>query len=291
MDRRFQRNISGHSTPYGYVRVGYLPTKKLADMYLDKNGLPITKSSVFQGYDTFSSEYTDRDPRMTMTMLIPGTKIVMPQYATTPVEGWPDGPQRNPNTGYILYKYISEDAFANNSGEGGAYGGAHDFDAHLIRYAEVLLIYAEALFEKNGSVSDADLDKSINLLRDRVGMPHLSNSFVAANSLDMREEIRRERTVELALEGFRRDDLRRWKTAETELPPDIKGIKIKGSEWQNKAPYNLASYQNRVDANGFLIVETARAFDTNKHYLHPIPTKEIAFYLESGYSLEQNPGW
>lgn len=291
LDRRFQREIAAHSFPYLLDRIGYNPTKKLADLYLDKNGLPIAKSAIFQGYDTYTSEFIDRDPRMTMTMIIPGTKTVRVFHPTTPVENWPDSPQRNPNTGYILYKYMSEDAFANNNGEGGTYGGSHDYDNHLIRYAEVLLIYAEAMYEKNGSISDADLDKSINLLRDRVGMPHLTNSFVAANSLDMREEIRRERTVELALEGFRRDDLLRWKTAETELPPDIKGIKIKGSDWQNRAPYNLASYQNRADANGFLIVESARVFDASKHYLQPLPTKEIAFYAESGYSLEQNPNW
>ena len=53
-------------------------------------------------------------------------------------------------------------------------------DWPIIRYTEVLLIYAEALFEKNGNISDSDLDISINKLRDRVGMPHLTNTFVTA---------------------------------------------------------------------------------------------------------------
>lgn len=69
-------------------------------------------------------------------------------------------------------------------------------------------------------------------------MPRLTNSFSGIHNLDMRTEIRRERTVELTLEGFRYDDLRRWKTAETELPQDIKGIKITGTEWASRAPYN-----------------------------------------------------
>ena len=73
-----------------------------------------------------------------------------------------------------------------------------------------LLIYAEALFEKNGNISDSDLDISINKLIDRVVIPHLTNTFVTANGLNMKEEIRRERTIELSLEGYRLDDLRRW---------------------------------------------------------------------------------
>jgi len=162
----------------------------------------------------------------------------------------------------------------------------------------VLLINAEATFERNGTISDADLDKSINLLRTRATMPtKLTNAFVSANGLDMRTEIRRERSIELALEGFRYDDLRRWKTAETELSQDIKGIKIVGSTWTdpilisgvNKNPYKKSSWQSKTDASGFIVVEsgTGRTFDPNKHYLRPLPTKEILLNPK----LEQNPNW
>jgi len=291
LDRRYARNILGHDAPYGYDQDGYNPTRKLADLYLDKTGLPIIHpATVFHGYATFQSEFQDRDPRMTMTMIIPGTETNRVFYPVNKVANWPDAPQRNFNTGYILYKYMSEDAVANNSGREGD-ASLFDFDRHLIRYAEVLLIYAEATFEKTGAISDADLDLSVNLLRDRAGMIDLDNAFVAANGLDMREEIRRERTIELALEGFRYDDLRRWKTAETELPQDIKGIKIKGTDWQARAPYNDPIYQAKVDADGFLIAETNRRFDPLKHYWQPLPTKEVAFYLSSGYELKQNAGW
>jgi hypothetical protein len=122
-------------------------------------------------------------------------------------------------------------------------------------------------------------------------MPHLTNAFIAANALDMRTEIRRERTVELALEGFRNDDIRRWKTAETELPQDIKGIKIKGSTWQTYPLYSDPAYQSKTDANGFLIAETNRTFDPAKNYLQPLPTREVAFYLANSHTLQQNPGW
>jgi starch-binding outer membrane protein, SusD/RagB family len=289
LDRRYARNISGHDMPYQYDGNGYNPTKKLADMYLDKNGRPITHpASVFQGYATMTSEFQDRDPRMTMTMIIPGTLTNRVFFPVNKVANYPDKPQRNFNTGYILYKYMSEDLVANN---GAGDQNLCEYDRHLIRYAEVLLTYAEAVFEKNGTITDADLDRSINLLRDRTGMPHLTLAFAASNNLDMRTEIRRERTIELALEGFRYDDIRRWKTAETDLAQDIKGIKIKGTAWQSYPLYSDATYQNRTDANGFLITETNRTFDPNKNYLQPLPTKEVAFYTANGYSLEQNPNW
>ncbi|MBE7177454.1 MAG: RagB/SusD family nutrient uptake outer membrane protein [Mucilaginibacter polytrichastri] len=291
LDRRYARNILGHDIPYQYDGNGYNPTRKMVDLYLDKNGLPITApGTVFKGYSTFTSEFEDRDPRMTMTMIIPGTLTNRVFFPVTKVANWPDRPQRNFNTGYILYKYMSEDVIANNSGQMGD-ASLFDFDKHLIRFAEILLIYAEAQYERNGSISDAELNLSINKLRDRAGMPHLTNTFASLHNLDMRTEIRRERTVELTLEGFRYDDIRRWKTAETELPQDIKGIKIRGTQWNTRAPYSDPSYQTRVDANGFLISETGRRFNPAKDYLQPLPTREVAFYSANGHVLEQNPGW
>jgi hypothetical protein len=185
---------------------------------------------------------------------------------------------------------MSEDPIGNNGGEAGD-ASLFGFDRHLIRYAEVLLIYAEATFESSGQLTDADMDISINVIRDRVGMPHLSNAFLALHNMDLRTEIRRERTVELALEGFRYDDLRRWKTAETELPQDLKGIKIKGSEWQSYPFYSTSAYQANTDANGFVLVEKGRKFDPAKNYLQPLPTQEINLYQATGHVLQQNPGW
>jgi hypothetical protein len=123
----------------------------------------------------------------------------------------------NSNSGYANQKWATERRLDDNQ-EG--------YDFPVIRYAEVLLNYAEAVYERNGSISDVDLNRSLNLVRNRVNktMPRLSNAFVSANGLDMRTEIRRERNIELYFEGFRRDDLIRWKTAETELPMDIQGI-------------------------------------------------------------------
>ena len=291
LDRRYQMQIASYNMPGAVGEGRMLPTKKLADMYLCNDGLPISTSPLFQGYDQFTSEFQDRDPRMSMSLVVPGTEIPQCWYPE-PAEAWPFYPQRNANTGYTTYKFLSENA-ASNESPGLGFG----FDFHIIRYAEILLIYAEATFEKSEAISDADLDKSINLLRQRVNMPALTNSFAATHGLNMRTEIRRERTVELAFEGFRYDDLRRWKTAEIELPMDIKGAKIKGTPWaspiivegQDRNPYTNASWQNRTDANGFLIVENAagRTFNAAKHYLMPLPTREILI----NPALEQNPNW
>ena len=292
LDRRYQVSISSQTFPSTVGEGHLLPTKKLADMYLCPDRLPISKSDLFQGYDQTGSEFRDRDPRMTMTFVVPGTGAMQLWYPE-PVASWPFYPQRNANTGYTTYKFLSEDPASNASPFTLGYG----YDNHILRYAEVLLIYAEASFEKNNAISDEDLNKSINLIRQRVNMPALTNSFVNDNALNMREEIRRERTIELALEGFRYDDLRRWKTAEYEIPTDVKGIKIVGTPWaspivvegQDRNPYTDESWQNRTDANGFIIVESAsgRSFDPNKHYLMPLPTKEILINPE----LKQNPNW
>ncbi|HTN37902.1 MAG TPA: RagB/SusD family nutrient uptake outer membrane protein [Arachidicoccus sp.] len=287
--KRYRENINVNGFAYG-VSWGQLnPTKKMADLYLCSDGLPIDKSDKFKGYDSCRSEFYNRDPRMTESLLLPAKKIIRPQYDTYRPQ-WPGvDNNRNVNSGYMLYKFISEKPTPGNG------GGA--FDWNVIRYAEVLLIYAEAQYERHGSISDADLNLSINLLRSRVNMPALTNSFIANHGLDMRKEIRRERTVELAFENFRWDDLRRWKTAETELPKSVLSIKVTGTQWASKTVtvdgnnytsyfYNLASSQLEA---GCKVLQPAaqRKFDPNKDYLLPLPTKQVSL----NDNLKQNPKW
>jgi hypothetical protein len=176
----------------------------------------------------------------------------------------------------------------------------------VLRYAEVLLNYAEAVYERNGSINDADLDKSINLVRLRVNktMPRLSNAFVTANGLDFRTEIRRERFIELYYEGFRFDDIKRWHSAATDLVTNVGGtaygndpafvspwpvgIKYTGTQAQ-VGPNPLApAPTNAKDANGQLILDnTARNF-TEKNYLYPIPAQQTTL---NPALLPNNPGW
>ena len=101
----------------------------------------------------------------------------------------------------------------------------------------------------------------------------------------MREEIRRERTVELAMEGFRYDDLVRWKTAETILPQTLLGAKFIAAEWVGTNQTSLT-----LNADKVLIVEpsTTRTFRTDRDYLYPVPLNEIA--LSKG-NVVNNPNW
>jgi len=257
-----------------------IPTKKLADMYLATDGLPITSSPLFKGYDSLTSEFQNRDPRMAMTFVVPGSGVFQD---TTFHPVFPGFSGSNASrTGYMLRKFLDETEDAVNK------AGQYDFKE--FRYGEVLLILAEALFERDGVVSDADLDRTIGELRRRVGMPTLTNGVVSTNGLDMLTEIRRERTVELAFEGFRRDDLRRWKTAETEMPQGLRGVKFVGTEYEQRDSTLVIGTDIQVDAGGFVVAEPAasRQFVVPKHYLDPIPLQQIQ--LSHG-TVTQNPGW
>jgi hypothetical protein len=254
---------------------GYGLTKKFADLFLSEDGLPIDKSPLFKGYATTRSEYQQRDHRMLYMMAIdsnyywdnenPGARTTW----TGDAADIASSRGRNNNaigSGYRNQKWATERRLNDNE-EG--------YDYPVIRLAEVYLNYAEAMFERNGTIADADLDKSLNLVRNRVNktMPKLSNSFVTTNGLDMRTEIRRERNIELFLEGFRVDDLKRWKTAETEMPMNLLGIKWKGTRWETRYLVN-GNPPFPVDANGNLILESGRKW-AEKNYLLPVPTQQI----------------
>jgi hypothetical protein len=258
-----------------------IPTKKLADMYLCTDGLPITISPQFRGYDSLeTTEFQNRDPRMAMTFVVPGSDVHQESGFQPVFPGFTGSSATR--TGYMLRKFLDEtDAAAH-------FDGTYDFKE--FRYGEVLLILAEALFERDGAISDVDLNGTINLLRARVGMPALTNAFVTSNGLDMLTEIRRERTVELAFEGFRRDDLRRWKTAETEMPQALRGVKFVGTQYQQRDTSVHVGRDVQVDAGGFIVAEAAasRQFLVPKHYLDPLPLQQVQ--LSHG-TLIQNPGW
>src|SRR5258706_4567841 len=258
-----------------------IPTKKLADMYLCKDGLPITISPQFLGYDSLeTTEFQNRDPRMVQTFIVPGSAVHQENGFNPVIPGF-SGTNAT-RTGYMLRKFLDE------TDEAAHFAGQYDFKE--FRYGEVLLILAEALFERDAAISDVDLDRTIGELRRRVGMPTLTNGVVTVNGLNMLVEIRRERTVELAFEGFRRDDLRRWKTAETELPQALRGVKFVGTEFEQRDSTLAIGTDIQVDASGFVLAEAAGSpqFLVPKHYLDPIPLQQIQ--LSKG-TLTQNPGW
>ncbi|MEO7487024.1 MAG: RagB/SusD family nutrient uptake outer membrane protein [Ferruginibacter sp.] len=261
-------------------------SRKIADMFLCSDGLPIDKTTTGFKRDSMISEFQNRDNRMRYFMCIPFYRFW--QNAVNYHINWnwsaadvaisrTFDPWANNITGYGSQQWAAERQVP-NSQEG--------YDYPVIRLAEVYLNYAEAVYERNGMISDADLDISLNLVRNRVNtaMPKLSNGFVSSNGLDMREEIRRERAVELQAEGFRMDDLKRWYIAHVELNKPLLGIRYTGTEYATKYP----KLNKPLTSDGDVIADpvTERKF-TEKNYLVPLPTTE----LQLNHNLVQNPGW
>jgi hypothetical protein len=288
-------NISRQGTQIG-------PQQKFVNAFLCQDGLPIEKSPLFQGFQTYGSQFANRDNRLKYTI-----RVLNGYYwygnANFRVTWLNDAPDNANSTGkvvqiggYTNQKWVSERNVPDTK---------ESEDYPVIRYAEVLLNYAEALYERNGAISDADLDKSLNLVRLRANktMPKLSNAFVATNGLDLRTEIRRERFTELYYENFRFDDIKRWHSAGTDLVTNVGGsaygnaagfispwpvsIRFTGTQAQ-LGPNQLATVPtNAKDANGNLILDnTARTF-SERHYLYPIPTQQLTL----NPALIQNPGW
>ena len=253
--------------------LSHSPTKVLADAFLCKDGLPLEKSAYRVEYLPAGKEFENRDPRMALTIWKPGD----------PFLGKPFVPNltSQTRTGYMFKKYGDEESYSNMKSR---------IDEILIRYAEVLLTFAEASFELDDRISDEDLNLSVNALRNRFEgdpnrLPDLTNAFVAEHGLSMRDEIRRERRVELAAESFRYDDIIRWKTAETELPAAILGAKFDPELYPSTVPGKDVI----LDKNGFILVQNAesRTFDSSKDYLFPLPLREVSL----NPNLKQNPNW
>ena len=277
----------GLNITHGYVDNVMWVTRNFANLYLCQDGLPISKSKVFQGYAKRNSEFQNRDNRMKYSLLMPG------QYYWT---------NDNPHTTWVWAKdikpaggngviYVDGHGSGYNNQKWGSERAMTDamegYDYPVIRYAEVLLNYAEAVYERDGHISDADLDISLNLVRRRANpnMPKLSNAFVSTNGLSMEEEIRRERTVELYLEGFRVDDLKRWNTAVQTMNLPLLGVKYTGTEFQSN--WGSANQPNQLkDSEGCLIMDDNRQW-TSKNLLYPIPSDQ----LQLNPNLGQNPGW
>ena len=268
-------------------------TRKLAEMYLGADGLPIDNAQSTAGvdYSTPDNEYAKRDNRMTNTLMAPGRKYWNNNASHTT---WTDADKAafdnkdfypTSGSGYNNQKWATERKVADTF-EG--------YDFPIIRYAEVLLNYAEAVFERNADAEGNIMDASkvdaalvyLNEVRQRVNpnMPELTTSFATTHNLKMREEIRRERTVELFNEGFRIDDLKRWKTAETEMPENMLGVKWNTSgDWATWAGKWSPSYSLE---DGCLLIETNRVW-SNKNYLYPLPSDQ----RQLNPNIGQNPGW
>lgn len=297
----------------------YAISRTMIDTYLYADGLPREKSPLVVspetsfnhvfGYDAdgitpLAGGKGARDPRLTMSIW----RINDPQDTETETVagariGWiacGKGAYK-PFDSQRPLGYQQKKAFA-----GDRWGASRDYtDRIIIRWGEMLISYAEALYELNNSITDAQLNETVNALRDRVGFTaKLTNSFATANGLNMRDEIRRERTVELMAENRRYADIIRWKIAETVLPKAVIGAKFtvdeayngisqgadpKFTEWLTNSSGNVFGtfVYNEPDVR---LIERAdtRTFNPAKDYYYYIPTYEIA---QSGGNITQNPGW
>ena len=298
--RHYEAGMLTHSL-MSYNNSGEAQTgvsKNAIDSYLADDGLPIAVSPNYLGDRTREQLMANRDPRLYETFVPYEYRIngIAPNYSTS---------------GIAAHKFLNE--AIKNSVEG--FSNLNITDAPIIRYGEVLMNYVEAAAELSSlggtAFSQADLDKSINVLRARPGinMPPVSlagNGF-AVNGVAYTDpnqdqsvspilwEIRRERRIELMMEGFRLDDLRRWKKLEytdTQANPSInRGAWITREDY----PTLQSSVVLSEGSEGYIIpasvAASQRVFSNPRVYLDPVPIDQIALYRENGVELLQNPGW
>ena len=262
-------------------------TKELADAYLCTDGKPISVSSLFKGFTNIGQEMQNRDPRFVQTFGMPGQIWLIAADGTTKTY---DAVYAVLNSGILWYSpggYVLRKGY--DSREIYQIPQYEETPAIIYRYGEVLLNFAEAKAEL-GTITQADVDMSIKKLRDRVGMPNLTLAAITADPKwdfptlsPAINEIRRERRVELASEGFRFDDIMRWAAAD-EL--------IVGKRPHGFMASQLTTNPYPVAADGFLDpyqlkIPAGYGFKIDRDYLNAIPKDQLLL----NPSLVQNPGW
>jgi len=249
----------------------YQPTLELVNDYYMSNGLPITNST--SGYDP-NNPFMMRDPRLKNSMWYPGAP-----WTYTP---WSISNQIFGNTaaynvtGFKCRKFINEALTTANEVNGQA------MNKMFIRYAEVLLTYAEAQNEAVGP--DATVYNAIDALRTRAGVQKISVAMPSLSQAQMRQEIRHERRIELAFEGFRWNDIQRWQIGAQAITTvhGLKGALLDNTKYPGDGNGTVAgSWQYQT------IIADTRQFNPAKDYLWPIPQTE----LDANKNMIQNPNY
>jgi starch-binding outer membrane protein, SusD/RagB family len=257
--------------------------KSAVESYLCSDGKPISISTLYKGDANFDNVLANRDKRLRLS--IDTTYL----YYLGNVKGG-----FTSTTGYRVTKFLP-DTNAIKSAPTGI--GTNITDAPLFYLSEIYLNYAEAAAELDDlgvfSLSQGDLDKTINKLRARAGVvpmilaghqdPGFTDTNKDADVTSLIWEIRRERRVELMMDGFRYQDLMRWKKGpymDSNKNPDI----FLGA----KVPANSKIKRNAL---GYITPYTSQRTFADKNYLSAIPTNQILLYPPDLQKPMQNPGW
>ncbi|PZR24208.1 MAG: RagB/SusD family nutrient uptake outer membrane protein [Citrobacter freundii] len=274
-DPRTDNSYSYYMSPPGYKpgnrnsegRVS--PTQEFVDCFPMKNGRPITDPA--SGYDP-STPYANRDPRLEQTVFYNGAK-----WLQRPVETF-EGGKDKPNdatiapvqtkTGYYAKKFCANDSSNANYTNTFFRDGGFVSPWCIIRYADILLMYAEAMNEYSGP--DASIYAAVEKIRQRAGISAALPAGLPQEQ--MRTIIRNERRVELAFEEQRFWDIRRWKIAK-----DVYGIDLHG----------VTITRNANGSFNYSPKTVTRPYFTDAMYLFPIANAETQ--VNSG--IEQNPGY
>lgn len=289
----------------------------LVDDYLTIEGRPFTSEQRENAKKIYGKEFEERDPRLKQTICIPGQELRPNEayvFTLPPLNG---NSYHQNTTGYSILKYVEFNTTYEPTIDG---EGKSQAPAIQVRYADILLNYAEALAELNGAANESKIKAALKPLRDRVGMPEVdfdreynTEADYPFRNLDKYiQAVRRERRVEKAIEGCRLTDILRWAAADVL----IKGITptgalFTGSNLENNDFYysdsgtyeliydqtsgnNLYLTGNPGDSKRYIVpfnnanYPQGWQFNLERDYLLPIQERMLSL---TGYQWEQNPGW
>ena len=261
------------------------PTANYVNYYGMKNGLPLDDPE--SGFDP-THPWKNRDPRFYHDIVYDGVKVVegaiepdANRYANLYTGGTYRDDINESRTGYLLYKFIP--MIANNYDMGSTYNKLY-IDVPYLRLADCYLMYAEACAAVGGATAKAKCSltalDAVNKIRERAGVAGVAAKFTG-NKDKFMDEVRRERAVELAFEGHRFNDLRRWLLLD-KAPYNKKTSQefVRAGEFDPKNPQN-------TEVSGFKEKTILTRHFTSKHWWMPLKKKDTSIYPE----MFQNPGW
>ncbi len=300
----YNKAISGNTHNQGYYmgsRLGkgvcyWGPTQNLIDSFQALDGLPIDESPMYDAAKPFEN----RDPRLDLYCVRPHSRLLgiqfEPHTSFARVNNyWPviNGQSTTPSvvtntdatnafrsfSGYLWRKHQDPVDYAINS-----VSGVSDLNSGIFRFAELLLIYAEAKIEANSL--DASVYDAINKIRRRAGMPDLKTGL---SQSQLRTALRYERKVELANDGLRWYDLRRWGIAQ-EVMNGVLYLNRAANPWTKnvlvRIDENYSPIYNAAEAIKYFTTQEV-VYKTNKDEYWPVPLAE----MNANKELTQNPGY